>query len=97
MDLNPYLWLARTNKKRTPIVLVIEVLEEAVKQKVRIRGFWPWAEGVLRKICEREQIALVEREHEERKREFAEQAGIILEQIMLRAERKERGEYRGNT
>jgi len=96
-DLNPYLWLARTNKKRTPIVIVIEVLEEAVKQKVRIREFWPWAEGVLRKICEREQIAVLEREQEERKCEFARSAGRILEQIALRAQRKERGEYRGNS
>ncbi|MFH0777238.1 MAG: replication protein [Candidatus Eisenbacteria bacterium] len=95
-DLNPYRWLARTNKTRTPIVIVIEVLEEAVEQRARIRDFWPWAEGVLRKICEREQIALVEREHEGRKHEFAERAGTILEQIMLRAELKERGEYRGN-
>jgi len=96
-DLNPYRWLDRMNKKRTPIVLVIEVLEEAVKQKVRIRDFWPWAEGVLRKVCERERIALVEREHEERKCEFAQSAGRILEQIALRAERKERGEYRGDS
>jgi phage replication O-like protein O len=96
-DLNPYLWLARRNKKRTPIVLVIEVLEEAVKQKVRIRKFWPWAEGVLRKICEREQIAVLEREQEERKCEFARSAGGILEQIALRAQRKERGEYRGDS
>jgi phage replication O-like protein O len=89
-DLNPYRWLARTNKKRAPIVIVIEVLEQAISQRDSIRDFWPWAEEVLHKISGRQHIALVQREHETRKRGFAESAGAILERVALRAQHKER-------
>jgi len=86
--LNPDVWLAHAARDGIPIGLVLEVLEEAVRQKTAIRAFWPWAEGVFQKVCERERLDLIDREHEERKREGAENAGAILERVALRAQRE---------
>lgn len=96
-DLNPYPWLARKHDAKVPVPVVIDVLEEATRQKAAIRDFWPWAQEVLRKVRERERLDLAERGHEARKREFAESAGAILERVALVAQRGRRGEQGGDS
>ncbi|KPJ59677.1 MAG: hypothetical protein AMJ46_10005 [Latescibacteria bacterium DG_63] len=92
---NPYLWLARKRKEGVPIPAVIEVLEDVAKHKELVREFWGRAESRLGQIRERELGAHIEGEHEQRKAAFAHSAGDILEQVALRALRKqEDGEER---
>jgi len=83
-DLNPYPWLARTNKQRTPIVIVIEVLEQAVSQKDSIRDFWPWAEKVRDAVAGTLAIEEAERTQEGLKRGNMLSAGQVLRRVVLR-------------
>lgn len=89
-DLNPDVWVAHKARDGISIILVIKVLEQAVKQKEIVHNFWPWAEDVLAKVGEQERIIGIEREHEQRKVEFAQSVEEILEQVALRALSKQR-------
>jgi len=82
-DLNPYRWLDRMNKRRIPIVIVIQVLEEAVKQKDSIRDFWPWAEKVRDVVDGTLAIEGAQRAHEELKRVDMLTAGEVLRRVFL--------------
>jgi phage replication O-like protein O len=88
---DPYVWLGKRHREGVPFRVLIEVLEEAVKQKDRIRDFEPWADKVLESIRERERDEEMEREQEAFKREEREVAPAIVKQVFERvAEEKAR-------
>jgi phage replication O-like protein O len=80
---NPYHWLAAMHRDSVSAVLVIRVLEEAVKQKGSIRDFWPWAEKVRDVIEGTLAIEGAERRHEELKRADMLSAGEVLRRVFL--------------
>jgi phage replication O-like protein O len=81
--LNPYHWLASMHRDSVPAVLVIRVLEQAVKQKGSIRDFWPWAEKVRDVIEGTLAIEGAERAHEELKRVDMLSARQVLRGVLL--------------
>ena len=89
IGLNPDPWLSHKGRHGVRIGLVIRVLEQAAGQKTPILSFWAWAETTLAGIGEKEWEVQVEREHNQRKVEFAKTARETLEQIFLGALRKQ--------
>jgi len=87
-ELNPDVWVSHKAQAGVQVALVIQVLEQAVRQKQIIHNFWAWAEAALAGIGNGETIDAMEREHEKRKVEFAKGVDEILEQVALRATRK---------